>query len=68
MLRGSRDFDDRAAYERFLREVFARRNSGRAGRFAEERPLLGRLPARRVDAWHRRRVRVTQGSTIRVWK
>ena len=38
MLRGSRDFADRAAYERFLRELFARRNSGRTERFAEERP------------------------------
>jgi hypothetical protein len=66
MLRGSRDFDDRAAYERFLREFFARRNSGRAERFAAERPRLSDLPARRVDAWHRRRVRVTQGSTIRI--
>ncbi len=66
MLRGSRDFDERVAYEQFLRKVFAQRNSGRAKRFAEERPLLRALPARRVDAWHRRRVRVTQGSTIRV--
>jgi hypothetical protein len=66
LLRGSRDFDDRPIYERFLRDLFARRNGGRAGRFAEERPLLRPLPARRVDAWHRRRVRVTQGSTIRI--
>lgn len=66
MLRGSRDFDDRAGYERFLREVFAQRNSGRKERFAEERPLLNDLPTRRVDAWYRRQVRVTQGSTIRV--
>src|SRR3954449_4710205 len=66
MLRGSRDFDDRAAYERFLHATFAQRNSGRTDRFAEERPRLGDLPSRRVDAWHRRRVRVTQGSTIRV--
>jgi hypothetical protein len=66
LLRGSRDFADRAAYERFLRAVFAQRNTGRADRFAEERPLLNALPARRVDAWHRRRVRVTQGSTIRI--
>ena len=28
--------------------------------------MLSDLPSRRVDAWHRRRVRVTQGSTIRV--
>ena len=66
MMRGSRDFDDRATYEQFLREVFTQRNSGRTTRFAEERPRLGDLPSRRVDAWHRRRVRVTQGSTIQV--
>jgi hypothetical protein len=66
MLRGSRDFDDRAAYEQFLREFFARRNRGRTERFVAERPHLSDLPARRVDAWHRRRVRVTQGSTIRI--
>jgi hypothetical protein len=65
-LRGGRDFDDRAAYERFLRAVFAQRNHGRAARFAEERPLLNALPARRIDAWQRRPVRVTQGSTIRI--
>ena len=56
MLRNSRDFDDRAAYERFLREVFVQQNSGRSERFAEERALLKDLPSRRVDAWHRRRV------------
>jgi hypothetical protein len=66
MLRGSRDFADRETYEQFLRKVFAQRNSGRTGRFAEERPLLGPLPWRRVDAWHRQRLRVTRGSTIRV--
>jgi len=66
MLRGSRDFDDRAAYQQFLREFFARRNRGRTERFAAERPHLSDLPTRRVDTWHRRRVRVTQGSTIRI--
>jgi hypothetical protein len=66
LLRGSRDFDDRAAYEQFLHELGARRNSSRTARLAEERPHLRDLPARRVDAWHRRRVRVTQGSTVRV--
>ena len=66
LLRGSRDFNDRPAYEQFLGELFAGRNRGRSERFAEERPRLRELPSRRVDAWHRRRVRVTQGSTIRV--
>ena len=66
MLRGSRDFADRATYEQFLRMVFAQRNSGRTERFAEEQPLLNALPARRVDAWHRQEPKVSQGSTIRV--
>ena len=66
LMRGSRDFPDRAAYEQFLSELFRGRNGGRAERFAEERPLLSALPSRRVDTWQRRRVRVTQGSTIRV--
>jgi hypothetical protein len=66
LLRGSRDFGDRAAYEQFLAALFAGRNLGRAERLAEERPGLRQLPSRRVDAWHRVRVRVTQGSTIRV--
>jgi hypothetical protein len=66
MLRGSRDFDDRAAYERFLRTVFGQRNSGRTERLAEERPLLKDLPTRRIDAWYRQPARVRQGSTIRI--
>jgi hypothetical protein len=64
--RGRRDFDDRVAYERSLRDVFGRRDGGRAERFAEGRPRRRRLPARRSDTGHRRRVRVTQGSTIRI--
>jgi hypothetical protein len=66
MLRGSRDFDGRAAYEQFLRTVYAQRNRGRTERFAEERPQLNDLPAGRIDAWHRCQPRVSQGSTIRV--
>ena len=46
--------------------MLAQRNSGRAERFAEDRSELRGLPARRVDAWHRRPARVTQGSTIRI--
>lgn len=66
MLRGSRDFHDRVGYEQFLRELSGGRNIGRAPRFAEELPHLRALPVRRMDAWHRQRVRVTQGSTIRI--
>ena len=44
MLRGSRDFEDREDYERFLRELQAQRNSGRTERFGEDRSALGGLP------------------------
>ncbi len=66
LLRGTRDFADRAAYERFLRELFAQLNSGRAARLAEERPLLRPLPRQRLDPVRRLRVRVGPSSTIRV--
>jgi hypothetical protein len=66
MLRGSRDFEERADYERFLDQLLAGRNSRRAERFVEDRSELQSLPARRIDAWRRRQPRVTQGSTIRV--
>ena len=66
MLRGSRDFEDRTDYERFLRKLLAGRNSTRAERFGEERSKLRNLPSRRIDAWSRLEVRVSQGSTIRI--
>ena len=50
LLRGSRDFASRAAYERFLREVFDQLNAGRGKRLAEERAALRPLPARRLES------------------
>jgi hypothetical protein len=66
MLRGSRDFASRDAYTAFVREVFAQLNSGRQARLAEEVPLLRPLPASRLEACKRLRVRVEAGSTVRV--
>jgi hypothetical protein len=66
MLRGSRDFASRDAYEAFLRQMFAQQNAGRLVRFQEELPLLRPLPARRLEACKRLQVRVDTGSTIRV--
>jgi transposase len=66
LLRGSRDFGSRAEYERFLRELVQRRNAGRASALAEELAALRRLPARRLEAQERRRVRVRKGSTIEI--
>lgn len=66
LLRGSRDFGERPAYERFLRELFAQLNAGRAARLAEERAVLRPLPAQPLDVARRLRVRVGPSSTIRV--
>jgi hypothetical protein len=66
LLRGSRDFASRAAYQRFLQELVARRNAGRQDRLAAELPCLWPLPPGRLEAVERERVRVTRGSTIRV--
>jgi uncharacterized tellurite resistance protein B-like protein len=67
MLRGSREFDSVADYEKFLRHLFARLNAGRRPRFAEELAELRPLPERRLDSSTRHeRVRVSPGSLIHV--
>ena len=66
LLRGSRDFADRAAYVAFLAQLQARRNAGRKARFAEEQAVLRSLPSQRLDAGKRLVVRVGPSSTIRV--
>jgi len=66
MLRGSREFPDRTAYERFLREVLDRRNAGRRERLAEELGVLRPLPRRRMDSSRWIEARVGPSSTIRV--
>lgn len=66
LLRGSRDFESRQAYECFLREVVAGRNAGRRKRLAEEVAVLRRLPERRRESFKRLWVRVRTGSLIHV--
>lgn len=66
MLRGSRDFNSRQEYAQYLRQLLAQLNVGRRQRFAEERLVLGALPARRLDTRQQLRVRVSPSSTIRV--
>lgn len=66
MLRGSRDFESRLSYAEFLRHLFRRMNAGRAKRLAEELAVCRTLPATRLDAMKRERVRVSVASTIRV--
>ncbi|KKN06834.1 hypothetical protein LCGC14_1073240 [marine sediment metagenome] len=66
MLRGSRDFEDRKAYNVFLEKLYDQLNAGRQDRLAEELVLLRRLPQRRLESYKSVEVRVSQGSTIRV--
>ena len=68
LLRGSRDFADRAEYERFLRNLFNQLNAGRWERLQEELEVLRRLPASRLDDGQRIKVKVNTGSTIQVLK
>jgi transcriptional regulator with XRE-family HTH domain/ribosomal protein S21 len=65
-VRGSRDFRDRAAYERFLQELVRRRNLTRQARFAEDRQALRPLPATPLAPCRELRVPVSRFSTIQV--
>lgn len=65
-LRGSRDFIDRTAYDRFLREVLNQRNVGREKLLAEERAVMAPLPSGRLESYKRARPRVGPGSVIHV--
>src|SRR5205085_5182345 len=66
MMRGSRDFATVAAYDQFLRKLFAKMNATRRARVAEELSQLRPLPAWRLDSMRRERVRVSPGSLIHV--
>jgi transposase len=68
MLRGSRDFDSRQAYEQFLSKLFDQLNSGRSERFKEELAVLRALPRRRHDDFTQVECKVTRFGTIRVLK
>ncbi len=66
LLRGHRDFDDRAAYEGFVREVVMRRNRRHAAAFRIERKQLQDLPARRSTDFVEEEARVTRCGTFTV--
>ena len=66
LLRGSRDFANRADYEAFVRDLLKQLNAGRQARLAEEMRALRPLPDRRREAYTRLRVRVDSGSLIHV--
>ncbi len=59
LLRGSRDFDDLAAYRRFVDEIVGRRNANNRRRIELERPKLAQLPKRRTADYEEKIVTVT---------
>lgn len=63
-VRGSRDFADRASYERFLQDLVRYRNQTRAGRYAQEQQALRPLPAQPLAPCRELRVSVSRFSTI----
>jgi len=67
LLRGSRDFDDLAAWRRFVDEIVARRNARIARRIDQERAALRPLPPRRTADYEETIVAVTSagGFTLR---
>lgn len=67
LLRGSADFEDLAAYRRFLDELVGRRNAQLAKRIEIERAALRPLPPRRVEDGEEALVTVTSagGFTLR---
>jgi transposase InsO family protein len=67
LLRGSREFSERADYAGFLQRLFEQLNAGRKERFAKEQATLRPLPTRRLEACTQLPVvRVSEGSTISV--
>jgi len=66
LLRGHRDFEDRAAYEGFVREVVMRRNRRNAAAFRIEREQLQDLPVRRTTDFVEEEARVTRCGTFTV--
>jgi transcriptional regulator with XRE-family HTH domain len=65
-VRGSRDFADRAAYDRFLQRIVTQRNLTRQVRWAEERQALRPLPTTPLLPCREVRVPVSRFSTIQV--
>ncbi len=64
--RGTREFGDRAAYNRFLQNLVNKRNLTRHTRWLEEREALRPLPASPLGLCREVRVPVSRFSTIQV--
>ncbi len=65
-VRGSRDFGDRVAYDRFLQDLVRQRNLTRQARFTQEQEVLRPLPDYVLAPCRDLRVSVSRFSTIHV--
>jgi hypothetical protein len=68
LLRGSRSFDDLAAYRRFIDEVVAAKNRRNAARIDAERATLQPLPGQRTSDYEEVIVTVTSTSSFTLKK
>jgi hypothetical protein len=68
LLRGSRDFDDLAAWRRCVDDIVGRRNARNAARIDHERAALEDLPARKTSDYEEARVTVTSSSAFTLRK
>jgi hypothetical protein len=66
LLRGSRDFESRDAWERFVQDIQRKNNAARATRVAEELAVMRPLVVSRLPEFTEEEVRVSEWSTIRV--
>ncbi len=65
-VRGSRDFESRAAYEAFVQELVRRRNATRRVKYEQDLAALSPLPAAPLSPCRQLTVGVSRFSTIRV--
>lgn len=66
LVRGRREFADRASYEEFLGELADAKNRPRQVKLAEERRALGPLPVIALESFRRQMVRVSTASTVHI--
>jgi len=66
LLRGSRDFEDVAAWQRFVDDVNRKANKGRSQRVAEELPTMRELNVDKLPEYAELTSVVSEWSTIRV--
>lgn len=66
ILRGSREFQNRAAYDAFLGEILRRRNGRRQEKLQDELAVMRRLPEMRTEDWSRWSGKVSAFSTVNV--